>query len=171
MGKNAKISRHAVLAIDPGGTTGVAAAYCTPAYGRKETIESMELSKSLEVSGTWDEQALQLAKIIERFVFTANVEQALPMENIHIAWEDFILRRRQEGGATGNLTSIWVMAATMGRVAELLADIDVKYQQPSQAKSLATNERIKRWGLWVVGSEHERDAWRHWVLRVDSLIV
>lgn len=34
-------------------------------------------------------------------------------------------------------------------------------QQPSEAKSLVTNDAIKRAGLWVVGQEHARDAVRH----------
>lgn len=31
---------------------------------------------------------------------------------------------------------------------------------PSQSKRFATNERLKRWGLWAVGMDHARDAAR-----------
>jgi hypothetical protein len=34
-------------------------------------------------------------------------------------------------------------------------------QLASQAKSVATNARMKDWGIWVVGREHERSAWAH----------
>jgi len=36
-----------------------------------------------------------------------------------------------------------------------------RMQTPSEAKGFATNERLKRWGLWEVGKPHARDAWRH----------
>lgn len=35
------------------------------------------------------------------------------------------------------------------------------YQSPSYAKRFATDARLRDWGLWVVGSDHERDAHRH----------
>lgn len=31
---------------------------------------------------------------------------------------------------------------------------------PSMSKTFATNERLKKWGLWVVGKQHARDAAR-----------
>jgi hypothetical protein len=44
---------------------------------------------------------------------------------------------------------------------ESAAEIGVTFQAPSDAMTFATSERLKRWGLWVKGKEHERDAWRH----------
>lgn len=35
------------------------------------------------------------------------------------------------------------------------------WQMPSMAMTDVTNERMKRWGAWVSGSEHARDAMRH----------
>ncbi len=34
-------------------------------------------------------------------------------------------------------------------------------QSPAEAKSWATNEKLKRAGWWVVGQDHARDALRH----------
>lgn len=39
--------------------------------------------------------------------------------------------------------------------------IPLHMQQPSEAKSLISNDTLKRAGLWVVGQEHARDAVRH----------
>lgn len=119
-------------------------------------------------------------------MFNANVEHSVPLPNIHVAIEDFILRRRQEGGATGNLTSCWVAAAAVamwhkvivtgkdGRQFTQIANDQtdaIRWQQPSHAKTLMTDARLKSYGLWEVGSTHMRDAWRHFGLRVDGLII
>lgn len=37
----------------------------------------------------------------------------------------------------------------------------IKKQQPSLAKSTATDDRMKEWGLWIPGQPHARDALRH----------
>jgi hypothetical protein len=168
---------HAVLAIDPGGTTGIGAGYVELRPTRRETLSTLYHRKAVEVTGDWLEQSAQLAQMMNRFVFTANVENSLPLDNIHICIEDFILRRRQEGGATGNLTSCWVAA---GAVALFQTDqglevvegvMPIKWQQPSHAKTLMTDARLKSYGLWEVGSAHLRDVWRHFGLRVDGLII
>jgi hypothetical protein len=35
------------------------------------------------------------------------------------------------------------------------------FQQPATAKRIVTDQRLDRWGLYVPGSEHARDALRH----------
>lgn len=184
-------NRHAILAIDPGGTTGVAAGYVELEDTRRKTLEGMTNKKSVEVTGSFLEQAVKLDNIFRHFVFTANVEHSIPQPNIHIAIEDFVLRRREQGGATGNLTSVWVAAAFAGLLCkhfvmverqegpiavEALTVIDdepaktIRWQTASDAKHVANDARLKSYGLWVVGSAHERDAFRHLVLRVDKLL-
>lgn len=173
-----------MLAIDPGGTTGVAAGYVELEETRRKTLETMINKKSAEVSGNYLSQAAQLDTIFRNFVFTANVENGIPLPNIHIAIENFVLRRSREGGATGDLTSCWVAAAAVAMFHKVIAVVDEKqytqvaadsegsihWQMPSDAKHVANNERLKSYGLWVVGSEHERDAFRHLVLRVDKIL-
>jgi hypothetical protein len=46
----------------------------------------------------------------------------------------------------------------------------IEYQSPSEAKSYVTNERMRRWGAWVKGSEHKRDATRHMVKKVSDIL-
>lgn len=44
---------------------------------------------------------------------------------------------------------------------KLLGDATLHFQPRSLAKSTATDTRLKRWGLYVPGSDHQRDAIRH----------
>lgn len=51
-----------------------------------------------------------------------------------------------------------------------VGDLDVLYQAPVDAKSYASDERLKDWGLWVKGSDHARDANRHMALVIAKTI-
>jgi hypothetical protein len=162
--------KHAVMAVDPGETTGVFVATVELSGTMAETCKTITRRKAAEVKGDFREQGRLLHEIF--LSWTLDCERfGVGAENRHVACEDFVLRRRQEGGATGNLTSIWVMAAFIGATGRvLLPDEQLTYQQPSSAMTYAKNERLKSWGLWEVGSEHKRDAARHWALRVNKLL-
>jgi hypothetical protein len=178
--------RHAVLGIDPGRTTGVAACHFETEATLKETLLNAEEKKAIEVTGDWMEQACKIAGIIKRFVYRAHIEKEIPFDNIHIAIEDFVLRRRREGGATGDLTSIWVAAGAIALYrghalgqGPMMHTVDYEtwddadrftWRQASQAKSFATNARLKLWGLYEPGSEHCKDAWRHVALEVNTVL-
>jgi len=162
---------HAVFAVDPGGTTGVYAGWVELRSTRKETLrEGILRSRAEEVTGDFVEQAHKLYGMFCKFNFVAN-ENYIPVPQRHVAVEDFVLRRRQEGGATGNLTSCWVAAAfaySLRGIHDFSGEID--WQQPSSAKTLMTDARLRESGLWIVGSEHKRDAARHFGLKVDKLV-
>jgi hypothetical protein len=92
--------------------------------------------------------------------------------------EDFILTRFKSSDRSG-LYPVWVAAAVVGYrngIADAYesggfgpaAPIEVVWQQPSQAKTHATDERLRRWGMWIKGREHERDAWRHFAYFVAN---
>lgn len=155
---------HALFAVDPGGTTGIAAGYVDLKPMVKDTLRGIERRKAIEISGDWLQQARTLAGLMEGFVFTANVESRLPLANIHIVFEDFVLRLP---ASTANLISVWVAAGAVALFDR--DDIDVTWQQPSEAKSFATDDRLRLWGLWERGSAHKRDAWRHVARRVNDL--
>jgi hypothetical protein len=169
---------HAVLAVDPGGTTGVAGGYVELQSTLKATLATLSRRKAVEVEGPWLDHGKQIAKIMSNFVFTANVENGLPLDNIHIVFEDFVLRMP---ASTANLTSIWVAAGAVAMYqhrAPLLSGegeveldpVPIIWQQAGQAKSLASNDRLRLWDLWEVGSAHKRDAWRHFAVRVNKLV-
>lgn len=159
--------QHAVFAVDPGGTTGVAAAYIEPKVTIKETLLSLPVRKSVEVEGDWIEQADQIATMMNEFVYNAHVGAGIPHKRIHFVFEDFVLRMPAR---TTNLTSVWVIACAVGRYGPMNG-VDVAWQSAGDAKSFASDSRLKLWDLWVRGSTHERDAWRHVALRSSSLIL
>jgi hypothetical protein len=165
---------HAILAIDPGGTTGVFAGYIETKPTLKETLETLYNEKDAEVSGNYLEQGQKLSKIMSTFEYRANVENGIELDNIHFAIEDFVLRRRREGGATGNLTSCWVAAAATAIYQEASMDGEMypnlAWQTPSDAKSRVTNDRLRMYDMYVPGSEHKKDARRHFVLRADRIL-
>jgi hypothetical protein len=160
--------RHAVLAVDPGGTSGVFAGYVVLGKTLKETLqEGLTSVKTTEVGGSWRAQGRELARITKRFLMIANVEQAMRIDHVHLVCEDFVLRMP---ASTTNLTSCWVAASWATALNR--DDIDIVWQQPSHAKNKATNERLKLWNVYqhTVGSEHKRDAARHFCLFVDKLL-
>ena len=69
-----------------------------------------------------------------------------------------------------DLTSIWIAAPACAYIADAYPDLDIRWQMPSGAKTKATNERLRLWGLWETGSEHKRDVMRHIALRMDGLV-
>lgn len=158
---------HAVFAVDPGGTTGVAAAYIEPKVSIKETLLSMPVRKAVEVEGEWIEQAETIAGMMNEFVYNAHVGSRIPHRRIHFVFEDFVLRMPAR---TTNLTSVWVAAATVGRYGPMNG-VDLAWQSAGDAKSFASDSRLRLWELWERGSAHKRDAWRHVALRTASLIL
>jgi hypothetical protein len=160
---------HAVFTVDPGGTTGVFAGWVELKSTRRETLtDGLLKSKSTEVTGDYIKQARTLLALLYRFNFACN-EANLPLQRRHVVVEDFQARPDQ---FTHHLTSCWVggafaMAYEMSGLGKAA---DITWQQPSDAKRLATNERLRSWGLWQVGSDHKRDAARHFVLKVDKLV-
>jgi len=160
--------RHAVFAVDPGGTSGVFAGYVELRPTLKETLtETLSNVKAVEVSGAWRFQGREIARLAKRFLTFANVEQQMRLDHVHIVCEDFVLRMP---ASTTNLTSIWVAASFATALNR--DDIDIDWQQPSHAKKKATNDRLKLWKVYehTVGSEHRRDAARHFALKVDKLL-
>lgn len=169
--KGSIVNVHAVFAVDPGGTTGVYAGWVELKKTRKETLtDGLLRSRAEEVTGDFLEQARMLYAMFVKFNFVAN-ESNIPIPQRHVAVEDFVLRRRVEGGATGNLTSCWVAAAfaySLQGIHDFSGKID--WQQPSSAIRLMTDARLRDVGLWIVGSTHKRDAARHFGLKVDKLV-
>jgi len=75
--------------------------------------------------------------------------------------EDFILRERTNGRSL--LSPVRLNSKFEDYVRREAPDIQLHLQSPSD-KSVITDERLKRWGLYMRGQQHARDAERHLVL-------
>ena len=75
--------------------------------------------------------------------------------------EDFILRTQTQ--ARDALSPVRITAALQQYLWES-KDTTTFKQQPSEAKTTCTDDRLKQWGFWVPGSRHARDADRHAIL-------
>jgi len=135
-----------VVGVDPGVTTGVAFGVLKNGH--------FALDKGFECAGSL-EGILTLSREIKGF-FGSNRGV--------VVVEDFRLR----GGPVGTtkiegLAPVAVGAMLKMSLFMLKFDVagGVMMQTASQAKTTVTNERLRALGLWVVGSEHIRDAVRH----------
>ncbi len=156
---------HAVMAVDPGGTTGLAACHVQVRPTMKATcLEGMLTRKAVEVRGYWFDQAQEIVRAYDTFAATAELG-GIPVERIHLVCESFLADPRRIGAGATNLDPVWIGGALCG-----LLGWEPIWQTPSEAKGYARNDRLRQWGLWEVGSEHKRDAWRHVAYRLDKLI-
>lgn len=137
-----------VLALDPGGTTGWAVLTC-----------------SIEVFGFGD--GTEVHKRIKHKdsgeIYGEPIEQADEIGDLYDAWPDaaIVIEHFQPRQAAYELSAI--QAET---ICEYIAFVDRRdettfKQLPALAMTTATNERLKRWGLYKPGSEHSKDAMRH----------
>lgn len=131
---------------------------------------------SFEVRGDTEVQAHIIFDYWRDFKFGCNVELSIPDRDIHFVIEDFALRelqaQLQSVEIIGGLKTLLLNDNPTRRVADgpvLWPFGRPEWQQPSTAKR-CTNQRLKDLGIWVVGSEHERDARRHLVQKVSSIL-
>lgn len=159
----------AIYALDGGTTSGVARGIF-PAKSESvwDGLAAGEW-ESWEVEG---EPARQAWEIIGEYAEWLGWPHLKPMEKkgVHqhiLAFEDFVVRL---GTGASSKRSLLDPVRVSSACDALCIQRDglrwafPQYQQPSQAKNFATNERLRKHKLWVKGSDHRRDAVRHMCL-------
>jgi hypothetical protein len=163
----------AVLAYDPGGTTGIAGALLN--FRRASSTKTMmkravekDAFRTSQIEGDPEEQANHLFQMWQDFVYHAHIEKGIAIDNVVLVIEAFQLRQRD-----ADLTPVEIIGGLKtllrGKTGEWPWGRPV-FQTPSQAMGYATNERLHEWGIWSVGLEHARDATRHVALRASKLL-
>lgn len=166
----------AIMAIDPGTTTGAVAGLFHAAADIASCLKQGDW-EAWEVKGSPAEQAWEIMDEFRDRQATWNVD-GVAIPNIHLVCESFALRLKKAHGAGSDqrmLDPIRVSTAMEAlsfhySMNELRQWIRIEYQLPSEAKGYVTNERMRRWGAWVKGSEHKRDATRHMVKKISDII-
>ena len=176
-------SNFGLFSVDPGGSSGTAWGVFD-CGGRKNTVMAAMDSKSFVNSDTitGDEitQARAIAKRWSGFLDMCVNSLMLPLGNVHLICEDWTLepRFRSKGkDTTIPLRIIWALNGyRYGQADEFdrngwgpIYQPDMIMQPVNLVKTYATDERLKMWGCWIRGKEHERDAWRHIAYRIAKL--
>lgn len=163
-----------VFAVDPGGQTGLAWGIFDPKDkdGLEGALRNKMLSGSTTISGDERAQITEMASIWSDFYNACVRSACLPPQNVWLVVEDFVLKPGETAGgkdATSPVALIWGLEGyRMGRRDEWKQHKrgpavmpPMILQMAGQAKSVATKQRMRDWGIWVVGREHERSAWAH----------
>lgn len=171
------------MAVDPGGTTGLAwGVYDIDEDSIVTRLESGTMVGEGQVTGG---EPYQCAKIYQHWSEFSSWCSGEGVPTTLII-EDFILRpgkatADREGLSPIRITAMLegvLMAGAVGTYNAAEPDWEVHAasvmprvvkQSPAQAKGFATKERLKRWGQWAVGMQHARDARRHVCLYLAGL--
>lgn len=157
----------AIAAVDPGRTTGVArgvfpiadADSVEAAYAAGSQVESWECEGSLK------EQTDELVVELDDWFSWLLIERSIPVTAQFLVFEDFHPRRRNV-----DLVPVKLTERFEARWDEIPVLPAIEKQQPSHAKTFATDARLRAWVAWVVGSAHRRDATRHVLLKISRLL-
>ena len=166
----------AVMAIDPGTTTGAVAGLFHPAADIATCLKEGEW-EAWEVEGSPAEQAWEIMDEFRDRQAIWNIA-GVAFPNIHLVVESFALRLKKAHGAGSDQRMIDPVrvSSAMETLAlhilngELRPWVRLEYQLPSEAKRSVPNARMRRWGAWVKGSEHKRDATRHMLKKISDII-
>lgn len=165
----------AIFAVDPGTTSGVARGI----FPAKSDSVWLGLAAGKWESWTTEgEPARQGWEIIGEYADWLGWPEMKPMKKkgvrIHIlAIEDFVVRLGTGASSKRELLDpvrVATACDTLCIQRNGLRWAFPQLQQPSQAKSFATNERLRKHKLWAKGSEHRRDAVRHMCLAYAMFI-
>lgn len=189
-----EVERCAIMTVDPGGKTGIAYGWfnlaadsvgsCIARAKRKGSITAIELA------GDPIAQGVELHNIYLEFVFRSHVELQLPYDAIHVVFEDFQLRQKHADLAPVKITAAFDSllrekiskkqitkkskktdhAVKLRTISQFACYVIPTLQSPSNAMTYATNDRLRAWDAWIVGSEHARDAMRHLCLKINALL-
>jgi hypothetical protein len=165
-----------LFVVDPGSHTGVAQGRFWEEGSFADRIASRMFFETYTIEGTDLEQVRILWRMWQLFQQSCR-KARLPYE---LVFEDFILTRLKSSDRAG-LSPVRITSMFRGYRHGLTDGyesagfgptrmVEPIYQQPSDAFSFATDDRLREWGLWLPGAakEHEREATAHLCLRLSK---
>jgi hypothetical protein len=183
-----------IMAVDPGGHTGIAWGIVNTnkklvAEALAELIEFETMTIQIDGRIRAEDKPMPVQRQIPiiaelwRTTFRRWVHKnQLPPDACDFVWEDFQLRpdQRHAGGQEG-ITPYGLICGVqgyrMGAASEHRKRSSVEalvkqpvMQQPSDATSFASDDKLRKWGLWTSGRDHERSATKHFAFRVHKLL-
>lgn len=163
----------AIFAIDPGGTTGVAAGvFDLRRLTVKAAITRARAKGNIEtwnVKGTNTKQCWTIARAATDFYYKSHVERMwVAYDGFFVVSEDFNLRQM-----SADLSPVARNAGIETLLEPCFEDrweTVYEKQSASEAKSFCSDQMLDRWGLLKGKTPHERDALRHLARRLDKLL-
>lgn len=155
-----------IIAIDPGGTTGWSKINLRKEItkdGVRESIWKQNLDTILSDKGKlwWKHGQIDARGPRENLAIYQLCEMIDETPGAAVVLEDFILRIDRREKSRDLLSPVRINAAIMQHLWR--QNRRVILQQPALAKTTATDDRLKLWGVYVRegGLQHARDADRH----------
>jgi hypothetical protein len=152
----------AIMAVDPGTVSGVACAAIERPRRVAGVITPRSVWAALSAAEIESYEVSGLPGVQGWEIMTNLREWRSPYRYNAMVFEEFVLQPGHGSDSRSLLDPVRVISAC-----DALAYMDgqmrwaqFSFQLPS-AKGFATNDRLRRHGLWVRGSEHRRDAVRH----------
>lgn len=181
MKKTKRPIRVGFFGLDPGGTSGVCEGWIPLAGDTKEAFAAGEWRSyqidcwDMNVDPQFAEQP-GIEELEDRFMEWNRtcMERVIPVERRYFIQEDFLLRETGIGSTDRfGLSPVRITSSMLSLTREWGGNY--VFQQPSQAKSTITNQRLRNLGLWLKGMgtprlEHGADATRHTALWARSVL-
>jgi hypothetical protein len=166
-----------LFCVDPGVHTGVAwAVVDIDKDTAAEAMRQRQYTRSSTLEGDPVDQAQQLFGEWWRFTCTC-LAAGLGPDDIELIMEDFVLRAGPHAGGKDGTAPERIAWAFEGYRAgrhdthrKLKSLHPTIWQQPGAAATFKSRPRLTKAGCWIVGAEHERSAFSHMMLRVNTLM-
>ena len=161
-----------IFACDPGGSTGLAWGIFDPTVEIGASLRGRTNFGSYTVTGDIRHQIRSISMQWRKFYNECVKHERLSPEQVWYVCEDFIYTGGNYQGDSAKMSTalIWgIEGYRMGRADQWAAGHgrrqiivpQVVLQTAGDANAFAKDVRLREWGLWIRGKEHERSAWRH----------
>lgn len=174
---------RSIFAVDPGGHTGIAwGTFPVSAGDIGAALAGRVFAGSITLEGDERQQIIDLALLWQDFYRACVTEQMMDPKDVELVFEDFTLRPGSHGGGKDGTSPeriTWGFEGfRLGAYHQWLKTFHktpsympaIIWQQPSDSSAVsAKQQRLKEWGVWTVGREHERSAWSHIALRIGKI--
>ena len=186
--KPVKRAMRSIFAVDPGGHTGVAwGTFPVDAGSIEAALAGRKFSGSTTLEGDERQQIMDLALLWGDFYRDCTSKQLVSAQDVELVFEDFTLRPGSHGGGKDGTSPeriTWGFEGfRMGAYEQWLKTHRktpsfmpaIIWQQPGDSAAFSkpiggkSQHKLKDWGVWVVGREHERSAWSHIALRIGKI--
>jgi hypothetical protein len=168
-----------IFALDPGGHSGIAWGIFDPRSTVEEALQNGLHKGSATTEGEERGQIREITRLWMEFYRLCVITCCMDPDSVEFVCEDFIQRPGSKGGKEGQspIRIMWgVEGYRMGRYDEFAGRKrgrpyapQMILQHPSEMTGFATGKRLKKWGIWIVGKEHERSAFGHIAVRLARI--